>query len=255
MPTELIAMISVLGIGVVLGLIWYGHNKEKERAQKALLVASLSERAHRLQRLLDSLPGAYIEKDVKLLLLNQIKLRLDKLVELAPSNEKFKRSLDSIVAQISETQSSNTKPPTPQLKSPEEAKETKNLLQDLSKVIESLASSKAVPVSTAKKYLTNIQQQYIEANINYSIQVADQSRRDNKTKLAAHQYQKAIAELTKHNQHNQHNKHTEKINQLKEILSSLTGVEEDEEEVKGDELSKGVKNLAEEDDSWKKKYF
>ncbi|OUS31911.1 hypothetical protein A9Q99_02115 [Gammaproteobacteria bacterium 45_16_T64] len=252
MPTELIAMISVLGIGVVLGLIWYGHNKEKERAQKALLVASLSERAHRLQRLLDMLPDAYVEKDVRLLLLTQVKMRMEKLTELAPSNEKFKRNLDSLTAQISETQSSSAKPPIPQLKSPEEAKETKNLLQDLSKILESLAASKALPVSSAKKYLANIHQLYIEANINYSIQIADQSRRDNKTKLATHQYQKAITELSKHNQNN---KHTEKISQLKEILKSLTGADEEEEEAKGDELSKGIKNLSDEDDSWKKKYF
>ncbi len=250
MSTEIIIALSALGIGVVLGLIWYGHNKEKERAKKALLVANLSERAHRLQRLLDMLPAAYIEKDVKLLLLNQIRSRMERLVEIAPSNEKFRKNYDGLSAQISETQSSTAKPPSPQLKTPEEAKEIQKLLQDLSKVIESLAANKSVPVPTAKKYLLNIHKKYVEANINYSIQVADQSRRDNKTKLAIHQYQKAIAELSKNNQNNTF---TDKIYQIKEILSSLTGSSEEEDT--SDALSSGMKELAQDDESWKKKYF
>jgi len=251
MSTEIIIALSALGIGVVLGLIWYSHNKEKERARKALLVANLSERAHRLQRLLDMLPAAYVEKDVKLLLLNQIRSRMEKLVEIAPGNEKFKKNYDGLSAQISETQSSTAKPPSPQLKTPEEAKETKKLLQDLSKVIESLAANKSIPVPTAKKYLLNIHKKYVEANINYSIQVADQSRRDNKTKLAIHQYQKAITELSKNNQHNAY---TDKIAQIKDILSSLTGSSDTGEDT-SDALSAGMKELAQDDESWKKKYF
>jgi len=78
MSTEIVITLGALGIGVVLGLIWYGHNKENERAKKALLIANLSERAHRLQRLLDTLPPAYVEKDVKLLLLGQIRSRMEK---------------------------------------------------------------------------------------------------------------------------------------------------------------------------------
>ena len=251
MSTEIIITLGALGIGVVLGLIWYGHNKEKERAKKALLTASLSERAHRLQRLLDMLPPAYVEKDVKLLLLNQIRSRLEKLVDIAPGNEKFRKNYDGVSAQISETQSSTAKPPSPQFKTPEEAKETQKLLQDLTKVIESLAANKSVPVPTAKKYLLNIHKKYVEANINYSIQVADQSRRDNKTKLAIHQYQKAIAELSKNNQHNAY---TDKIAQIKDILNSITG-ESDETEDTSDALSSGMKELANDDESWKKKYF
>ncbi len=252
MSTEIVITLAALGIGVVLGLIWYGHNKENERARKALLVASLSERAHRLQRLLDMLPPAYVEKDVKLLLLIQIRSRLEKLVDLAPSNEKFKKNYDGISAQISETQSSTAKPPSPQFKTPEEAKETKKLLQDLTKVIESLATNKSIPVPTAKKYLLNIHKQYAEANINYSIQVADQSRRDNKIKLAIHQYQKAIAELSKNNQHNAY---TDKIAQIKGILNSLTGTGEEEQQDTSGALSAGMKELADDDESWKKKYF
>lgn len=252
MSTEIVITLGALGIGVVLGLIWYGHNKENERAKKALLIANLSERAHRLQRLLDTLPPAYVEKDVKLLLLGQIRSRMEKLVEIAPGNEKFRKSHDGLTAQISETQSSTAKPPPPQLKTPEEAKETKKLLQDLTKVIESLAANKSVPVPTAKKYLLNIHKQYVEASINYSIQVADQSRRDNKTKLAIHQYQKAITELSKNNQHNAY---TDKIAQIKEILNSLTGTTDEEEEDTSDALSAGMKELADDDESWKKKYF
>ncbi|MBV1920016.1 MAG: hypothetical protein KUG73_05000 [Pseudomonadales bacterium] len=251
MSTEIIIALGALGIGVVLGLIWYGHNKEKERAKKAILTANLSERAHRLQRLLDTLPPAYVEKDVKLLLLNQIQARLEKLVDIAPNNVKFKKSYDGVSAQISETQSSTAKPPSPQLKTPEEAKETQKLLQDLTKVIESLAANKSVPLPTAKKYLINIHKQYIEANINYSIQVADQSRRDNKTKLAIHQYQKVLTELSKNNQHGAY---SDRLAQVKETLNSLTGEGESEDET-SDALSAGMDELAQDNESWKKKYF
>lgn len=253
MSIEIIVVLSILGAGVVLGLMWYGHNQEKERATKALLVANLSERVHRLQRLLDALPAAYVEKDVKLLILNQMKGRAEKLTELAPTNEKFRKNVDSLSAQINEAQASTSKPPIPQLKSPQEAKETKNLLQDLSKVIESLAANKSIQVATAKKYLGNIHRLYIEANISYSVQVADQSRKENKIKLAIHQYKQAIAELTKHNQQNQY---AEKIAQLKEIITSLSGTPEaTEESDDSGALTQGMSELNEEDDAWKKKYF
>jgi len=253
MSTEIIVTLSILGAGVVLGLMWYGHNQEKERATKALLVANLSERAHRLQRLLDTLPAAYIEKDVKLLILNQIKARVEKLTELAPTNEKFRKSLDGLTAQINETQASTNQPPIPQLKTAEEAKEVKNRLQDLTKVIESLVANKTIQVGTAKKYLGNIHRLFIDANISFSIQVADQSRKENKTKLAIHQYQKAIAELTKNNQNNTY---TGKIAQLKEIITSLTGKPDPaEQEEGGGALTQGLSEMDDEDGAWKKKYF
>lgn len=253
MSIEIIVTLSILGAGVVLGLMWYGHNQEKERATKALLVANLNERAHRLQRLLDTIPAAYVEKDVKLLILSQIKARVEKLTELVPTNEKFRKSLEGLTAQINETQASTSQPPIPQLKTAEEAKEVKNRLQDLTKVIESFVANKTIQVGTAKKYLGNIHKLFIDANISFNIQVADQSRRDNKTKLAIHQYQKAIAELTKHNQNNTY---TDKIAQLKEIVTSLSGKPDAvEADSGGDALTQGMSELDSEDDAWKKKYF
>ncbi|PCJ38654.1 MAG: hypothetical protein COA99_11550, partial [Moraxellaceae bacterium] len=90
MSTEIMVILGVLASGVLVGLMWYGQNKEKERSKKALLVANLSERVHRLQKILDLAPESYLEKDVKLVLLAQIKTRMDKLVELLPTNQKFR---------------------------------------------------------------------------------------------------------------------------------------------------------------------
>ncbi|PCJ39739.1 MAG: hypothetical protein COA99_09990, partial [Moraxellaceae bacterium] len=190
--------------------------------------------------------------DVRLVLLDQIKTRMGKLVELAPSNQKFKKHQDSILSQISDTQSSTAKPPPHTIKTPEEATETKKLLLQLTKTIESLAANKTIPVNSAKKYINNIHQQYTNANINYSIQEAGKSRLENKTKLAVHQYQKIIDDLRKRNQNNVH---TEKITQLKEIITAMTGISESDKSEDGGELSKGVNELSEGDEDWKKKYF
>ena len=79
-----------------------------------------------------------------------------------------------------------------------------------------------------------------------------------KTKLAIHNFQKAIAELSKHNQNNMY---AQKIAELKNVVAQLqeeTGVQgqatEQTTSTNG-ALSQGLDELLEEDNSWKKKYF
>lgn len=110
MSTELIIILSVLGLGGLIGLFYVSHAIEKQRRQKALMIANLSDYAFRLQRLLDFIPAAYLSKEVRLLLLNQIKKRMEKLIELAPDNEKFAKKLDSCNTQIADIQSTSTPP-------------------------------------------------------------------------------------------------------------------------------------------------
>ena len=73
MSTELTIVLSVLGAGGLIALFYVSHSIEKQRREKALLIARLSDYAIRLQRILDSIPAPYIGKDIQLLLLGQIK--------------------------------------------------------------------------------------------------------------------------------------------------------------------------------------
>lgn len=256
MSTELIIILSILGLGGLIGLFYVSHAVEKQRRQKALMIANLSDYAYRLQRLLDYIPAAYLNKDIRILLLNQIKKRMDKLIELAPSNDKFRKKLDSCIAQISDIHSSAVPPQAPQLKTPEEASELRTLLQELSKVIEHFAQTKIIAVTDAQKHLASIQASFIEANLNYLMQMGQTARQEKKPKLAIHHYQKAMAEMGKRNQNGQYN---EKLQQLKTLISELQNeagvVEVEEVSDTHSELNAGLSEMIEEQDAWKKKYF
>lgn len=256
MSTELIVVASILGFGGLIGLFYVSHAIEKQRRQKALMIANLSDYAFRLQRLLDFIPVAYLNKDVRLLLLSQIHKRLERLVELTPGNDKFSKKLESCDAQIADVQSSAIPPQAPHLKTPEEANELRTLLQELSKVIEYFTQTKVISAADAQKYLNAIQASFIEANINYMLQMGQSARQEKKPKLAIHHYQKAVAEMSKRNQSG---KYTEKLQQLQHLLSELqaeAGIQEvPQEETGPTELNAGLNEMLEEQDAWKKKYF
>lgn len=256
MSTELIVVLSILGVGGLIGLFYVSHAIEKQRRQKALMVANLSDYAFRLQRLLDFIPAAYLSKDVRVLLLNQIKKRMEKLVEIAPENEKFKKKLDSCSAQIADIQSSAVPPQAPQLKTPDEANELRTLLQELSKVIEHFAQTKAITVADAQKHLASIQSGFLEANLNYMLQMGQTARQEKKPKLAIHHYQKAMAEMAKRNADGRYNEQLQQLKHLVAELQSEAGVvETTEAENTGGELNAGLSEMIEEQDAWKKKYF
>jgi len=256
MSTELIVIVSILGLGGLIGLFYVSHAIEKQRRQRALMIANLSDYAFRLQRLLDFIPAAYLNKDIRLLLLGQIRNRLEKLVELAPDNEKFSKKLSSCNAQITDTQSTTATPQAPQLKTPEEANELRTLLQELSKVIEYFVQSKVIAVADAQKHLGSIQQSFIEANLNYLLQMGNAARQEKKTKLALHHYQKAATEMNKRNQQGKYNERLQKLKILMEELQVEAGIVETPEPDAGPgELNAGLNEMLEEQDAWKKKYF
>ncbi len=256
MSTELIIILAILALGGLVGLFYVSHAVEKQRRQKALMIASLSDYAFRLQRLLDFIPAAYLHKDVRLLLLTQIKKRMEKLVELAPSNEKFAKKLESCNAQISDVQTSAIPPQAPQIKTPEEANELRTMLQELSKVIEFFVQTKVLAGAEAQRHLAAIQNSFIDANLNYLLQMGQVARQEKKPKLAVHHFQKAMSEMHKRNQKGQYN---DKIQQLKTIITELqteTGNAPEPAATEGNsELTAGLDQLLEEQDAWKKKYF
>lgn len=255
MSTGLIAVAVVVGIALVMGLFYVSHTIEKQKARRALMIANLSEKAHKLQRLIELVPPAYLPKDLKLVMLQEIKKRYDKLVSLAPNHDKFKRNLDGITTQINDAQVSTEQPPAPQFKTPQEANEIKSSLQALSKAVEAFVKTGVMEAKDGQRHLQNIQRNFIEANVNYLISQGDAARRDNKAKLAIHNYQKALAELSKRNQDK---RYSERIAKIKGLIAQLSDQIEPAAESGGEgasELTEGVKDLIEEEDAWKKKYF
>lgn len=256
MSSEMIVIVSILGLGGLVGLFYVSHAIEKQRRQKAILVANLSDYAFRLQRLLDFIPAAYINKEIRLLLLGQVRKRMEKLVELAPQNEKFSKKLESCNAQIADTQSTTVAPQAPQLKTPEEANELRTLLQELSKAIEYFAQSKVIPVAEAQRHLASIQQSFFEANLNYLIQMGQASRQEKKPKLALHHFQKAQAEMLKRNQNGKYAERIQKLKIVMEELQAEAGYVETPQTSEGpNELNSGINEMLEEQEAWKKKYF
>lgn len=116
--------------------------------------------------------------------------------------------------------------------------------------------SKVLPAAEAQRHMVSIQNSFIDANLNYLLQMGQAARQEKKPKLAIHHYQKALAEMHKRNQNGQYN---EKIQQLKTVLGELqteAGIVETPAATEANsELNAGLNELLEEQDAWKKKYF
>lgn len=255
MSTEMIIILSIVGGAGLIGLFYISHSIEKQRRQRALLIANLSDYAFRMQRILDSIPPAYMGKDIQLLLLGQIKKRMERLKEIAPSNDKFRKKLDSANAEIAEVTGSTAPQAKPQLKSPEEANEIRSQLQELSKVIESFTQNKVISVDEARRYLAFLQASFVDANLNYLLQMAENSRKESKPKLAILNYEKAMAEMKKRNQKGAYTERLEQINAIINELKVEAGQSVEQESEEGNELTQAMNELIEEEDAWKKKYF
>lgn len=257
MSTELIIVFVVLGIVVLGGVLYVNRNIEKEKAKKAVLIGTLSETAHRLQRIIDTIPDAYIHKDLKLTILNEMQKRLEKLVEVAPEQETFKKKLEITKAMITELQSNPVKKQEPRITNPQQANEIRALLQDLTKIIESFRDTSIIPGAAANVFLAHVHDSFVEANVSYLTLLGDQSKSERKWKLAVHHYQKGMAELAKRNQNGRYN---DKLAQMKAMCDELNRRADDEAGVQrkteeASELTKGLSDLANEEEAWKKKYF
>lgn len=257
MSIELIIVLAVLGLGGLIGLFYVSHAIETQRRKKTLLIASLSDQGFRLQRLLDFIPAAYLSKEIRLVLLNQVQQRFIRLVELAPDKEKFGKKLASCEAQIAELQTVPQQLPPPSFKSPDEANELRSLLQELSRVIESLAQSKVIPGTEAQRHLNSIHASFIEASLNYFLQMGNTARQQKKPKLAVHHYQKAVAEMQKRNQQGAYETQIEQVKQLIAEQQEVANLEHNipAPTETASELDQGLNELLEEKDAWKKKYF
>lgn len=257
MSTELIIGFVVVGVFVLGGVFYVNRNLEKEKAKKAVLVGTLSETTHRLQRIIDTIPDAYIHKDLKLVILTEMHKRLEKLVEISPEQESFKKKLESTTAMIAETQANTGKKQEPRVVSPQQANEIRALLQELTKIIESFRDTNVIPGAAANVFLAHVHDSFVEANVSYLTLLGDQSRGERKWKLAVHHYQKGMAELAKRNQNGRYN---DKLAQLKAMCDELNQHADNESGVQrkaedSSELTKGMSDFVSEEEAWKKKYF
>lgn len=255
MSMDLIVIVSILGLVTLVGLFYLNNALEEQRRRKAIVIAELSDFTFRLQRLLDFIPSAYINKDIRLLILTQMLMRLEKLVQLDPGNERFSKRLESCRAQLAEAQTPQLEPEPPQLGSPDEANELRTLLQELSRVIESFAQAKVIPVAVARQHLKSIQQSFIEANLNYLTQMAQTARQEKKYRLAQHHYRKALAEMEKRNQNGAYDERIQKVQRILEELQAELEATPPPTEDSNSELNAGLTEMLEEQESWKKKYY
>jgi len=255
MSTEMIVILSIVGGAGLIGLFYVSHTIEKQRRQRALLIANISDYAFRLQRLLDAIPPAYTGKDIQLLLLGQIKKRMERLRELAPASDKFRKKLDAANEQIAEISAATAKQTKPQIKTPEEANQLRTLLQDLSKIIENLTQNKVITVEEARKHLAFVQTSYLDANLNHLLQMAQSARQENKPKVAILNYEKALTEMKKRNKKGNFTERMEQITAIIQELKVESGHVVESTADENNELNQAMEELIEEEDAWKKKYF
>lgn len=255
MSMEYIVVLSVLGFGGLIGLFYMSHSMEKQKRQKALLITNLSEHVAQLERLYDSVPSGYMSKELQELLLQQIKTRLEKLVDIAGNNARFKKSLETTTATLEQLKNSTGQPPQKPLTSKEEVEKLRGALQRMSKVLESMVTQRVISGVEGKEHMLSLQKSYSNANINLMLNTAESARSQQKNKLALMNYKNALAEMRKRNQQHEYDEQIDNVEGLIEQLEQAPSSSPTGQADQDNELDQAVADLMEEDDAWKKKYF
>jgi len=264
MSTPVVVLVVIVGVIVLFTLFYINNNMERQRLKRALKIAEVADRARRGQVLVDSIPAFAFPKELRMIVLGEIIRALREHEQLDPSNKNIARRILVAQAQLEEAQ--NTPATQAKIKSKDEAKEVRDHLADLMQYVQQLLQRKVIDTSVAAAFSEQIRNTHIEMTVAFFSQLAQEALRQNKPRVAIHNYQRATAELQKNNRNGGFN---EQIANLQRAIQLLQANDQGEEKPKpktlptadakkedqDSQLDKEMDSMLSEKDAWKKKKF
>lgn len=264
MSTPIVVLVIIVGLVVLFSVFYINHNMERQRLKRAVKIAELADRARRGQNMVDAIPVHVFPKELRVIALTEIIRALREQEQLDKDNKNIGRRI--LVAQAQLEESQNTPPAPVKLKNKDEAKEIREQLADLMQYVQNLQQRRVIDSTTATSFSAQIKKSHIEMTVAYFSQLAQEALRQNKSRVASHNYQRAVSELQKNNKNGSFN---EQIAALQRAITELSTVEHPDDAPKktlptaeaaanqqaGSQLDKEMDSLLTEKDSWKKKKF
>ncbi|HET8705759.1 MAG TPA: hypothetical protein VFM46_05590 [Pseudomonadales bacterium] len=265
MSTPIVVLIVIVGVIVLFSVFYINHNMERQRLKRAVKIAEVAERARRGQILVDSIPAFAFPRELRIIILNEIIRALREHEQLDGENKNIARRILVAQAQLEELQ--NTPTAQGKIKNKEEAKEIRDHLGDLLQYMHGLQQRRLIDPGTAAVFAEQIRVTHVDMTVAFFCQLAQEALRQNKPRVAVHNYQRAVAELQKNNKNGGFK---DQIANIQRAIQELQAKETAEDKPKAktlptadakqhehqeSQLDREMDSLLTEKDAWKKKKF
>jgi hypothetical protein len=188
---NVIATIIVL-LAALVCYAFVSQTLRAKREQRNRVLTALKARGRNFKFMQAGFPKDFLPRDLVLLIQRNLIEVCEQLAKLEPSNPVHLQDLQSVSAQLSETQK-QTRPASPvQLENPQQIKEVKMCLEELNRFIHQQELKSAIPKNQADAYRALMKLLVLQISVdNYSLQgrAAEQA---GKTKLAIHYFDTAL---------------------------------------------------------------
>jgi type II secretory pathway pseudopilin PulG len=260
MSSGLTTGLIVVGIIVILiGIAYINQQMEKNRIERSRISQNLHDQINMLESLLRDLPQHYLHKGLKRLLIESMMYKSNHLFSVGDRNQKAfaKQMLGESQNQLNQLTAQKTPPKEVPLKTSEQVRKTRNLLEVLNQHLLGLARAGRVNKEKAKSYHTLVKYLYTQAAFEFYRARAEELEAKNKIRGAIHQYYQEITELEKFS-----NKNGDRIEYVRKKIAALKAKADEEAMAKRNhqkaegqqtQLEKGMDALNAEDEKTRMK--
>lgn len=188
----LLAVVVIVSILLIVG----SQLRERNRIERARRIAAFEDSYNRSKRLLEELPGQYLNKELKLLIIRQMEqaalgLKSVKAGESATGKLQQATQLKQAVEAGSDRQAPV------KVDTPEKSKQIQELLQVLFKQLENMHKTRLIDSVTAKKNLRYVLFLVHKTHADLHVFQAREHVKQNQIRKAIHEYHLASTEMNK----------------------------------------------------------
>ncbi len=223
MNTVTIVLLLLAVIVISIAIVVFSQMRERARIEKARRLAGLEDSYNLAYRIYDELPGQYLTRDLKLILLRRMETLCQQLLQegtrlpvsewLTTVNENKQKVIDG-----------TDKHPQVVIDSPEQSSHVKELLQSLFKLIESLHKSGNIDSAAARENLHQVLFTIRKTHADLFVFQARDHVRKGELRKAIHAYNMAASEMNKIHGHEMAARavasFNERIRELEEEMAS-----------------------------------
>ncbi|WP_250658295.1 hypothetical protein [Alkalimarinus coralli] len=251
--------ITIIIILIILGsisLLFISQAREKARIEKIRKTNALQDRYRRVQRLINEIPPQYLNKELRVMILERGIETLSELVALKPDPTIQSNIKNDQQALKTVQESTETPKPVP-IKDEATSKEVSKLLELLYRFIERQRATKKLDKSTSNKYLAYINYLISKVRADLAITKAKEAQKNGKLRVAIHNYHNAISEMMRIKDNPLAIKaltgYKAKIKQLEEAAEKEGKEGTVNPEAEKESLNKEWDDYLDKDDDWQKK--
>jgi len=247
----LIGALVAGGVVILISIGFISHAMERARIERARLSAELTARVNVCSGIANQLPGQFMSPDLKKLLLHIEIFLLEKLLRLDRKHVRAQDMLDSAERQLRAPEAQIANPPV-KIDSQMRAKEVKEQLENLNNLLHQAHRDGLLDKAGLMEWSNQISQHLVTTAIQMFQVMAEEGMRQGKPRVAKLQYERAISYLNSL-QNPAYASQIERFRQLLQMATDATVQMEQSATAQSSELSAGLQELEQTDESWKKK--